>query len=707
MELPPEIWGRVFEISRYEFNRDDVKKAALVCHIFRDICQATLFRNFSLSPNIGAYYQDGGPGASGLFGGHPGSGNRELSDWEWGMWDTDMKKTVRSARRLGMTANHTILAGQMHSLQLCGYGLRWYRYPEDPFTPPDETRPITRTVFDAFLSLRQTLTRSLHDFVHLRRLELRKYPIDNELLKAIDSHPALKELEVDFCWFPVSTFSLTSITSMSFRHIPTNYGLVEDVWMAPAGSPSPYAHVPDHHITSGYELVSPETVEGLDLTFGEYGSDVRYFLDRLCSRMEKGHFQLLQKLKLDSTYFPSETPRLFSRLFARTPVLRELRITQAIPLCFALEGTLPPPHIPHLEILSCPLEWARFLVPGRPVRDLRVWVVDEDTHRDFMALTESDLDNVLRPLTLSKGPITTLHLPEYPPLAPVWLLMPYISAMLPTVRDLRISIAGEKMRARQSWKCGTRAGAPLPAIGNAHEVVEEGLLEKLVADVQEAVEVDISSGVKVELPHISERINAHRGIVEEIPDSLILELEVQKPVTSMARRNGLCAGGQPSRKRISRRSTPSSSGASTRGVSPDIRASHTDPLEPLRDDFDDLDDQGFPIRKPEMHLDVLIFLAEGYYPLPASLQSLAVNNCFESCTRGSHIKTIEDYELCLQTALEEISERHTRLSSYEFAEDGAYGPSAYRKLELHRKEDLAWFKGNRGKPRWERRGSAW
>ncbi|KAJ3518837.1 hypothetical protein NMY22_g13481 [Coprinellus aureogranulatus] len=207
-----------------------------------------------------------------------------------------------------------------------------------------------------------------------------------------------------------------------------------------------------------------------------------------------------------------------------------------------------------------------------------------------MALTESDLDNVLRPLTLSKRPITTLHLPEYPPLAPVWLLMPYISAMFPTVRDLRISIAGEKMRRRQSWKCGTRAGAPLPAIGNTHEVVEEGLLEKLVADV------------KVELPHISERINAHRGIVEEIPDSLI-ELEVQEPVTSMARRNGLCAGGQPRRNRISRRRTPSSSGASTRGVSPpDIRASHTDPLEPLRDDFDDMDDQGFPIRKPEMHL---------------------------------------------------------------------------------------------------------
>ncbi|KAJ3535982.1 hypothetical protein NMY22_g6241 [Coprinellus aureogranulatus] len=692
MELPPEIWGRVFEISRYEFNRDDVKKAALVCHIFRDICQATLFRNFSLSPNIGVYYQDGGPGASGLFGGHPGSGNRELSDWEWGMWDTDMKKTVRSERRLGMTANHTTLAGQMHSLQLCGYGLRWYRYPEDPFTPPDETRPITRTVFDAFLRLRQTLTRSLHDFVHLRRLELRKYPIDNELLKAIDSHPALKELR--------SRFLLVS-----------SFHLLLDLYHVHVLSAYPHQLRPGRGCMDGsrrgYELISPETAKGLDLTFGEYGSDVRYFLDRLCSRMEKGHFQHLQKLKLDSTYFPSETPSLFSRLFARTPVLRELRITQSIPLCFALEGTLPSAHIPQLEVLSCPLEWARFLVPGRPVRDLRVWVVDEDTHRDFMALTESDLDNVLRPLTLSKGPITTLHLPEYPPLAPVWLLMPYISAMFPTVRDLRISIAGEKMRARQSWKCGTRAGAPLPAIGNAHEVVEEGLLEKLVADVQEAVGVDISSGAKVELPHISERINAHRGIAEEIPDSLILELEVQKPVTSMARRHGLCAGGQPSRKRISTRSTPSSSGASTRGVSPDIRASHADPLEPLREDFDDLDDQAFPIRKPEIHLDVLIFLAEGYYPLPASLEYLAVNNCFESCTRGSHIKTIEDYELCLQTALEEISERHTGLSSYEFAEDGAYGPSAYRKLELHRKEDLAWFKGNPGKPRWERRGGAW
>lgn len=104
-----------------------------------------------------------------------------------------------------------------------------------------------------------------------------------------------------------------------------------------------------------------------------------------------------------------------------------------------------------------------------------------------------------------------------------------------------------------------------------------------------------------------------------------------------------------------------------------------------------------------------MFFARGYYPLPPALQTLSLVNCFElgSCPRMALIEGIEHYELCLRAALEEVSQRHTELSSYSFAEDGNFGPSPYRILERHRKEDVAWHRANPDQLRWERKGSPW
>jgi hypothetical protein len=568
-----------------------MKDISLVCHLFGDICQAVVFHKLTLSPNIGVDYkghQSIGPG--------PPSNRRaypiRVDAWDWPAWEGDMHRTVRSERRLDTLGNHTLLASHVRTLTLRGYALRWYRYPSNPFERPPERRVLSGTVYDEFLRLRNTLIRHLHHFTQLRRLELFQYPVDQDLLKAIESHPTLKDLMLDFCWFPEEPSPLASITSMTLRHIPTARGL--NSYFIPPVGPSPYHDIPDHHIASAYQLVSPAQVEQLDIAFGAYDSDVRRFFERFSERMAKAEFHRLHKMCVRSTSYPAETPVLLRQLFKCTPVLRELHISQSSWKDIQLEGAFPRPYMPELETLSCSLPWARFLVPGRPVKSVKMWIADEDVHKNFLAPTMPELDELLRPLTLSTSPITALHLPPYPPLAPVWILFPYLNAMFPALRDLRAAMAGEKMSLRQAWRCGTqRAGLPIPCIDTSEQAVERGLVAKLTADVRDAVGREFSGTRKVVFPPIAERIMAFRGIAPEAS-----EAQSSGPPIPIHRHNTLTARPSGYQRR---RSTASSSGSSTYTLE-DVEMPHEPrqyPLAPLQAPFDALDPGGLPLQKPD------------------------------------------------------------------------------------------------------------
>lgn len=213
--------------------------------------------------------------------------------------------------------------------------------------------------------------------------------------------------------------------------------------------------------------------------------------------------------------------------------------------------------MPLIENLSCPLDWARILVPGRPIKELRVWLRPAQKTPSFLAPGEAALEALLQPLTLSTAQVTVLHLPAYPPFAPVWLALPYLTAKFPSLRDLRVAVAGDFVAqpSRQAWSWA-RSGPALPSIDTSEQRVEEGLLDTLERDVRADVEANLTGDLEChesKLPPVLDRVMAFRGIMEEessevnASTTLAPSVMPQPPVLPLA--------PNPSRQHVQRQSS--------------------------------------------------------------------------------------------------------------------------------------------------------
>ncbi|TEB40070.1 hypothetical protein FA13DRAFT_51514 [Coprinellus micaceus] len=200
----------------------------------------------------------------------------------------------------------------------------------------------------------------------------------------------------------------------------------------------------------------------------------------------KGAFRCLRRLSwhFDTTDVPTS---LVVQFLEHTPTLRDLAVHGTTPALYRSSELFPPRFLTCLETLECPLDWAQVLVPGRPVGGLNIWAHRTQDIPKFLASTEAELDDLLRPLTMCPS-LATLHLPHYPPLAPTELLMNYLAARFPLVHDLKIAAAGERVAFSNSFVCGLRGGPGMPEINSEEQVVEDGLLETLERDVREDVE---------------------------------------------------------------------------------------------------------------------------------------------------------------------------------------------------------------------------
>jgi hypothetical protein len=380
---------------------------------------------------------------------------------------------------------------------------------------------LSKAVFDGLYQLRQTLIKQLPALTSLRQLELYKYPVDNKLLAALDLHPSLTEVRFDFCWFPESPAPLTSVTSLSFGTIPGHH--FSQILYGPGYDP--YEGVSDHHLASAFALISPPHIQELQVTFGSDESEVQPVLAQLCTgTSDKGDFLSLHSLSWrfwgSGVKTVSHSSSLVYQFLKRAPALRKLDI-QGNPPPLPLNSYPPPRSMPSLQTISSPLEWARTIVPGRPVSDIRVYLEDDSRTARFFAQTETELEDFLHPLTLSTVPVTTFYLPTYPPVAPASLFFPYLTAKFPLLRDLRIAVAEEKVASLPiEWRCGTRSGGPTPSTDTSEQIVEEGLMEMLKRDVRVDVEralTGANSHHGSDLPPVLDRIMAFRGIKEEEP----------------------------------------------------------------------------------------------------------------------------------------------------------------------------------------------
>lgn len=416
-------------------------------------------------------------------------GNRNVPFWtsqpmgehEWQSWEEDLRCAIRAERRVASIARHPFLSLQPRSIQINGLTQTRKRYPADPLSRPAGAHPLSRALFDELYQLRRTLSANLTAFTNLTELQFSYQAIDCELLDAIDRHPTVTELRFDFCWFPEETRPLTSVLGLKLYQIPGSYS--RSRWPSDRCL---YEGVPCHHLVSAFNLISPAHVQRLDVKIQVPNASEDFVLEQLCQASNGQSFRWLEQLVLTLNWVPSD---LAVRFFKRTPALRELQVN--VPSQPWTNGPIPPQCIPLLENLTCPIDWARFIVPGRPIKVLAL-LTESDTHREtqFSAPTEADLEAFLGPLALSRGPISQLHLPSYPPFAPLSILMPSICMHFPHLQGLKCAISGART-ARQGSACFESLNDDIPWPDK--EMYSYDVLEKDVEALAKEIRKDVEA----------------------------------------------------------------------------------------------------------------------------------------------------------------------------------------------------------------------
>jgi hypothetical protein len=448
-ELPPELWERILSECALVGPHKRLGELSVVCHLFQAICQRLLFREIHVKASTGSWLDWRPNMPYEIRSHHPTSRYRTGSAYEsrkWRAWKADIRMAIKAERRIALIAQHPFLALQLQFLHINGYH---NACPAEPLLRPFECAPASRASFDEQHQLRKTLSSQLAAFKNLRGLHLRYYAVDCELLRSLETHPTVTELTFDRCWFPDETHPLTSIMSLALlqlpgSHINSNLLSVDD----------PYRGVPDHQIISAFNLISPVQLERLEVKMGCTNTSAAFAFQQLCySTSQRGPFLQLKQLLMTFDSGRDVPPNdLIRQFLSQTPRLRELEVHGRVGPWTT--GAIPKKYIPSLEDLTCPLQWARFVVPGRPIRGVTLSTDTVPPHAmqrqpGSVDPSEDTLKAWLQPLTLSLAPLNRLHLPMYPPLAPVWVLIPYISTHFPHLLNFRSPIAGSHVGPRR------------------------------------------------------------------------------------------------------------------------------------------------------------------------------------------------------------------------------------------------------------------
>ncbi|KAH6910238.1 hypothetical protein BKA70DRAFT_1424783 [Coprinopsis sp. MPI-PUGE-AT-0042] len=254
-----------------------------------------------------------------------------------------------------------------------------------------------------------------------------------------------------------------------------------------------YDGVPNHHLISAFNLISPAHLERLDINIECYNSSKALFYQtiyQLVSQIDS--FRRLKQLILTLDLAPND---LILRFLERTPALRELQVHgYAEPWT---KGLVPPHCAPLLEKLACPLDSARFFAPGRPINmltivaDTMAWP-DAQGEPQFLAPTEADLEAYMGPLCLPQ--ISQLHLPSYPPLALMRVLMPYIFTRFPHLRELKCAISDASIGPKsREYARSSGNEFPMPEKGDTQYDVLEEDVKALAKEIRNDIETILSS----------------------------------------------------------------------------------------------------------------------------------------------------------------------------------------------------------------------
>ncbi|KAJ2935020.1 hypothetical protein H1R20_g2067, partial [Candolleomyces eurysporus] len=566
--IPTELWNRILN-EEQGFTTQDFKTLCFVAPLFRAICQPAAYKSLVATRFVlsrGYCFKDRWK---------KGATIRQMDQWRH-----DMASLIRAERRLSLVGGDPVLSTFP---QVISIGAIATSRAIDK--PPADKMVLSWAAYDVVLQLKSTLARTLPLFTHLRRLELRSFPIDDGLLREIASHPVLHELKLKGCSFPSPTFHLPCIRLLEYDSISRE--------QAPAA----------------FRLASSQHLEEFQIE--NMGASA--VLEGLRARPDTE--SMLKKLRRLTMVPATDEPNLLDmeKLLSYVPALHQLDIRG-----ISIEQTdqaMDMSTIPYLRRFSGPFSLARCVVPGRPVSDIRS---GNDEYKYFME-TWSELQAHLYPLCLSTATaegITTLHLPNYN-VAPIWLLSRFVAETFPRLVDLRLPVGmiqdynDDLVHISRGSCCSRRAPRKLLV---AEEPFEEGEVEGMAKLIKDKVEYELvtsfddPSHQAMDLDYQTRRVTSHSPPVPAV----VLPPEFDLAVT---------LAGQSSRI--------------------------------------ELDSTGQPSRHPEDYEEALIYFAQGWYPIPTSIQTLSLEpGSFQD--DDSHDPSVQE-ETCI-AVVKALGERYLNLA---------------------------------------------
>jgi hypothetical protein len=452
--IPLELWSKILD-TEHGFTVADFKTLCFVASYFKTICQPLVYKSLAVR----------GAKVTHEYSFETGRGNGETTH-AVDQWKRDVAGLIRAERRLRLVGDDPSLSTFPKVISIGvmpGSGTPSLSAQQIP------TTKLSKTAYGIFSQFRTTLLRTLPLFIRLRRLEIGLFPIGDGILDTIASHPTLYELKLGACSFSSLTFPIPSIRSLELDKVSQE--------QAPAA----------------FRLASSHHLEELRIK----NMEVSAILEGLRARPEsESKFTKLHRLTIVPT---GTTLNLVDvePLLSSFPVLRQLDVGEATITVPEGGQAMKPSTIPYLQQFSGPLPLARFVVPGRPVSDIRCG--DGRSVPFQFAETRGELQMYLNPLRLSThgaGGITTLHLPNHK-IAPIWLLSRFVAETFPRLVDLRLPVRGLIKPEYAGWDdgypirscCGFRGYRRHRGVEG--RPFEEGKVEGMVNDIRDSVENEL------------------------------------------------------------------------------------------------------------------------------------------------------------------------------------------------------------------------
>jgi hypothetical protein len=447
-QIPVELWNQILHAGQ-GFTVEDLKTLCFVAPLFKAICQPLVYKSLAFR------------GAKRPCGYSFEEVETQEVTHDVNQWKQDVTGLIRAERRLHLIGDHPSLSTHPRTISVGVMSYAWTRS-----LPPADKTALSKAAYETFSKLNGILLHTLPSFTRLLRLEIGVFPIDDKLMRAMSLHPTLRELKLRSCSFTTLTFPIPSIRLLECSELSQDQA------------------------AAAFCLASSQHLEELRIE----NMEVLAILKGLRARPEsKSMLTKVHRLTIVPTGAKLDLVGVETML-SYVPALRQLDVGEASISVPEENQALKSSIIPCLRRFAGPVSFARYVVPGRPVTDIRC----VDSTSGAFAETLAELQVCLNPLCLSTATaegITTLHLPPHM-IVPIWLLSRLVAETFPCVVDLKLTVSGlvnpmdrwftyprRSCRRRRRRKCENHVVGPLG----------ERTVEGMVKDIMDNVENELVS----------------------------------------------------------------------------------------------------------------------------------------------------------------------------------------------------------------------